>query len=120
MDNNKDQFNKGVEQYYQAKQEGDIDLVQIVRQSLVNSGLMQNVLAHYDTNRFILEANGKPSTVQRFLLNRYWTQQLMASPSPSIEERYCLIPNGTIEDWIKLFNAKVVPFLVSNGLPNAL
>ncbi len=38
----------------------------------------------------------------------------------SEEERYCLIPNGSSEDWLKLFQSKILPFLMANNLPNAI
>ena len=108
---------QGIEQYYLPKSEDDIDLVSIVREDLVKSGLAKVLPAAYDSNRFIIEAVGKDSNVQRFLLNRYWNQQLMAAKVVSIEERYCLIPNGEIADWIRLFRSKVLPFIIQNDLP---
>lgn len=108
---------QGVEQYYAAKPEGDPDLVAEVRTLLVEAGLLPKVLDAYDGNRFISEAIGKAASVQRFLLNRYWNQELIFSDLPAIEERYCLIPNGTIEDWLRLFKSKVLPFVIAHNLP---
>lgn len=107
----------GISQYYQPKPQGDIDLTATVRQLLVEAGLLQNVLVAFDNHRFVLESIGKPSNVQRFLMNRYWNQQLMVAPVPSIEERYCLIPDGTVENWLTFFRGKVLPFIISNNLP---
>lgn len=114
---NQTKIQEGMDQYTQPKPEGDIDLVEAVRQLLLSAGLHANVQASYNSNHFILEAMGKPSTVQRFLLNRYWNQQLLSAIHPSIEERYCLIPNGEVKDWLTLFQAKILPFLMANGLP---
>ncbi|MCK9517318.1 MAG: hypothetical protein M0Q87_14945 [Ottowia sp.] len=108
---------KGVDQYYQPKNPNDMDLVAIVREDLINSGLANHLSTAYDNSRFIQEAVGKDSNVQRFLLNRYWTQQLMSAKQVSIEERYCLIPNGDVQDWLRLFRSKVLPFIVQNDLP---
>lgn len=110
----------GIRQYNIPKPLNDIDLIAEVRDSLIRCGLTKNVEAHFDTNRFIKEAHEKESSVQRYLLNRYWQTQLLASPAQSIEERYCLIPNGTVTDWLHLFRSKVMPFLVANNLPNTL
>lgn len=106
-----------VAQYLQQKPEDDIDLIKEVRDVMLASGLHNLVTANFDTNRFILEAQGKNSSAQRFLLNRFWTFQLMSSVKPSTEERYCLIPNGTVEDWLRLFKTKVLPFVIENNLP---
>lgn len=108
---------QGIEQYFMPKTEEDIDLVALVREDLVKSGLAKVLPTAYDSNRFITEAVGKDSNVQRFLLNRYWNQQLMAANAVSIEERYCLIPNGEIVDWVRLFRSKVLPFIIQNNLP---
>jgi hypothetical protein len=114
---NKIVFESGVNQYNQAKPDGDIDLVEKVRELLIGAGLYQNVVNCYNTNHFIIEATGKTSEVQRYLLNRYWNIQLMTTTNPSIEERYCLIPNGQISEWLTLFQAKVLPFILVNNLP---
>jgi hypothetical protein len=110
----------GVQEYYQPKPDGDIDLVLEVRSRMLSCGLHANVQVGFDNNRFIIEATGKPSQVQRHLLNRYFSQQLASSSKPSIEERYCLIPNGEIKDWLTLFEQKVLPFLMENNLPMAI
>lgn len=108
---------KSMEHYIQPPLEGELDLVSEVRDILVKSGLGQKVKDAYDPDRFILEAHGKRCDVQRYLLNRYWNQQLMQARQPSIEERFCLIPNGEIEDWLRLFKSKVLPFIIEHGLP---
>lgn len=107
---------QGAQRYHQGKPDGDLDLVLLVRTLLERSGL-QLKLEAYDNDRFIVEAIDKSSDVQRFLLNRYWSQQLMYCSVTSIEERYCLIPNGTNQDWLSLFESKVLPFVVENDLP---
>lgn len=112
-----EQLQPRFEQYHQTKDANDIDLTAVVRTILVEAGLLQYVIAAYDNDRFILEAQNKPSEVQRFLLNRYWSFQLMQSEKSSIEERSYLIPNGEIEDWIRLFQNKVLPFILENNLP---
>ena len=106
----------GVNSFYQEKPAGDIDLVHEVRNSLLGFNLGSRIDA-FDQNRFIREAVGKHSSVQQHLLNRFWTMQLQAAPVASIEERYCLIPNGTAEDWLRLFKAKVLPFIADHNLP---
>ncbi len=112
-----EQLQPRFDQYHQPKDANDIDLVATVRTILVEAGLLQYVIAGYDPNRFINEAKNKPSEVQRFLLNRYWSFQLMQSEKSSIEERSYLIPNGEITDWIRLFETKVLPFILENNLP---
>lgn len=114
---NESSLDAGIRQYNEEKPEGDIDLVAEVRNILMSNGLGQRLPTCYDNNVFIVEAVGKSSNVQRFLINRYWNQQLMLSNKPATEERYCLIPNGRVEDWISLFKDKIMPFILENDLP---
>lgn len=109
----------GQQRFVQPKPEGDIDLVLEVRNILQSAGLLQNVLHAYDNHRFVIDAAGKCSDVQRFMLNRYWNLQLSMSPN-SIDVRYNLIPNGTINDWLRLFRDSILPFLIQNGLPKQI
>lgn len=108
----------GIDMYNQPKPPGDIDLIAEVRNCMLSAGLGQRIAA-FDNNRFIKEAINKDSSVQRYLLNRYWTNQLLHSPRVSIEQRYCLIPDGKVEDWLELFKNSILPFIVSNDLPIA-
>ena len=107
----------GVDVFYREKPADDIDLIQAVRASMLEYGLHDKVANAFDNNHYIIDAIGKPSTVQRFLLNRYWSLQLMSSANPSIEQRYCLIPDGEVSDWLRLFKESVLPFAVQNELP---
>ena len=106
--------------YFQPLKEGDINLVEVVRTLLMECGLGQQVPMAYDQNTYIQQAQGKNVEAQRYLLNRYWNLQLLSCPDISIEERYCLIPNGSIEDWVRLFKAKVLPFCIKNQLPQVI
>lgn len=108
----------GIDKYHKPRNQNDIDLILEVRQVLVSAGLLMKVIEAYDSDRFIIEAMDKGPEVQRFLLNRYWSQQLMRSEKPSIEERASLIPNGEITDWLFLFKEKILPFILENKLPS--
>jgi hypothetical protein len=98
----------------------DIDLISVVRDILYKSGLQVLTTANYDSHPLIISSIGKISSVQRFNLNRYWSLQLMSVDKYSEEERYCLIPNGSNDDWLSLFSHKVIPFIIENNLPKAL
>lgn len=57
---------------------------------------------------------------QRMFMNRYWNSQLnslTALQINTIEERFCLVPNGEISDWLNLFRQRVAPCAMVNGLP---
>jgi len=97
----------------------ELNLIKAVGDLLANAGLIQQAQAHYHNNSMIIEAQTFNEEGQRFLLNRYWNLQLLASPQITVDERYCLVPNGTTKDWLRLFEQKVLPFCVENNLPNS-
>lgn len=110
--------NNQMRNYYgEPRLESDIDLIDIVRQTLINAGLQHNVLAHYDNNHYIVEAINKRPEVQRFLLNQFWNLQLMSVSVNSLNERFSLVPNGSLEEWLNLFNSVIIPFAVQHNLP---
>lgn len=61
-----------------------------------------------------------PEDVQRFLINRYWHLQLGNLPFNTMDQRYCLVPQGSIERWLELFDQMVAPCIVQNNLPQAI
>lgn len=107
----------GVDVYNRSRLPGEIDLIKEVRDLLVANGLQANVTSSYDNHRFIIEGIGKNSEVQRYCLNKYWQLMLMSVHGNTTDERYCLISNGEVSDWLKLFRVKIIPCIVANDLP---
>lgn len=59
-----------------------------------------------------------PEDVQRFLINRYWHLQLgTVTTESTMDVRYCLVPQGSIDRWLELFAQMVAPCIVRNDLP---
>ena len=103
--------------YSQIRAADDIDLISEVRNVLCNSGLAARLPEAFDSHQYISEGMNKPSNVQRYLLNRYWNAQLMVHAHISSDQRYCLIPNGTVQQWLNLFKSSVMPFIIQHNLP---
>lgn len=96
----------------------NIDLIGEVRSLLISAGVSNDRVSNfYDKNHYIQKGLNKPPEVQRFLLNQFWNIQLMLTPTLTIDERFSLVPNGNLEDWLKLFTLSVLPFVVNNNLP---
>lgn len=113
-------FDSANEAYRAQRKADDFNLVTEVRSLLINAGAAERVMQHYDTNHTIIEASSKTPDVQRQLLNRYLYLQIVQCSARSTEERQSLIPNGSIDDWLRLFKASVLPFMVANNLPTAI
>jgi len=103
--------------YNQERSESDRNLILEVRQLLVDAGLGPYVENNYDNHHFIQDGLNKNPDVQRWFLNRYWHLQLMSTDALSVNERFCLIPNGTIDEWFDLFRKEIMPFVVRHSLP---
>ncbi len=90
----------------------EMDLLSIVSKDLRDSGLftIDNHLHEYCESQGVV--NKKPN-VQRFYMNKYFTLVLLLSKEDTMDQRYCLITDGTVEDWLSLFRRKVLPFLRS-------
>lgn len=108
---------EGMNIYNRDRFDNEIDLVNVVRGLLVNIGVSPEVLDSFDNHHFIQSAINKNSDVQRHYLNRYWHLQLVSVSANSTQERFCLVPNGSISDWIRLFEAKILPFIIEHNLP---
>lgn len=95
----------------------NFNLIKEVADLLTSVGLHKEVLSSYYTNHWIVDAQAFPAEGQRLLLNRYWNQQLLKCEANTISERCCLIPNGTIKDWLRLFQGKILPVCLEYKLP---
>lgn len=97
-----------------------INLIRSVRELLKLNGLEKNAREHYDTDARLTSLIDANPDAQRTALNRYWILQIYKAAQDGSEQRFCLTPGGTYEEWLSLFERKIVPFLVSNSLPTAL
>ena len=109
---------KGPMAFYNSDRQNDeIDLVKEVRQRFLSLGLEDKLQDGFDSNRFILEADGKNSHVQQFLLNRYLSIQFMASESDTAVERYALMNEVNPSEWLTVFEQRILPAVVNLDLP---
>lgn len=107
-----------VKEYKAQPTETDMDLVNVVRQMFLNHGMENAMVIGFDCDQHIIDARNKRPEVQRHLLNRYFNLQLMHAGVDSAAQRYCLIPDGEIEQWLSFFSQSVLPFCVQHGIPS--
>jgi len=88
----------------------EIDLLAVVSKDLKESGLfiIESHLQDYCETQGIVN---KRANVQRFCMNKYFILVLMIYPENTMDQRYCLISDGTVENWLDLFRRKILPFL---------
>ena len=92
-------------------------LTSSVREQLVLAGAGLRLAEHYDNNPLIYSSNNLDPVTQRAYHNRYWNLQLMGLPENTINERFCLVTDGSVDDWFKLFKEMIIPCIVRNDLP---
>lgn len=57
-------------------------------------------------------------SVQRFLINRCWRPLIgIVQGEDTLNIRYCLVEQGEIHDYIRLFETGVLPCIIKHSLP---
>lgn len=100
--------------YATPRQEGETDLVALVRGHLLEVYTQDVVTECYDSHPLIASCANSNATVQKINLSRYWTQQLMGVPN-SQNARLHLVPGAEPIVWYKHFSEGVLPFCMSVG-----
>lgn len=98
----------------------DICLIEYVSNKLRSVGLIQQCNEAFLAHPLIAESIGKDPFTQRNNLNIYFLYQLASYGSESMEARYCLINDGKVREWARLFDTQVLPFLISKNLPKVI
>lgn len=93
-------------------------LIQLVENLLTSNNLDISAMSAHPIITDVAHLNDFDK--HRSALNRFWNLQLISLPVDTITERYCLVSNGTKEDWIRLFSTKILPKCVEHKLPKYL
>lgn len=109
-----------VDQFAKPREDGEIDLIASCRQLLVDSGLIQNAESSFDTSQHIKIAQGANSLAQRYCLNTFWRIQLMRLPCDTQRERFCLLDEGPVENWLRIFEEAIMPVVRLHNLPKSI
>ena len=93
------------------KVENEIDLVDIISKKITEANLPFSQNWHQEEE--IVEAVGKNSDMQRFLISRNLVFKLQATNEPHVLPRLCLNNNGSMSEYLELFDEHVIPALKS-------
>lgn len=52
--------------------------------------------------------------IRRFLINRFWHHEIGQYNEDTLRVRHCLIDQGSVEDWLRLFEQGVIPCILRN------
>lgn len=101
--------------------EGELNLMENTQKALDGAGLKLASDSAFISHE--IYSIGKPLCfeAQRFLLNRFFNTQLhhigVNKKIDTREERYCLLDEGTPEQWLTSFQNKILPALITHQYP---
>lgn len=96
----------------------ELNLLQYVRNGFRDSGVPETTLVErFDRNRHVIDAMGKGTHVQQYHLSRYFTNLYMEVPEDTAVDRYCVVFELPTNDWIRVFDEKILPSLLAYGKP---
>ncbi len=114
-----DRYQEAMALFTKVRSPEDINLIAEVRRCLDEAGLNQERCEVFDKDWHVTGIEDKLPEVQRHFLNMYWNRQIVTTGKPAYEERLSLVPNGSFEDWVRLFKTNVIPFCVTHRLPRS-
>ena len=93
-----------------------INLVSVITTMLFNAG-HPNTTAWQQTLHPDAFTTTDPK-IQRFLINRCWRPLIgVVQGEDTLNIRYCLVDQGEISDWLRLFETGVLPCIIKHSLP---
>lgn len=111
--------NNKIEEFKQPRKSDDMDMVFLVGKHI------QDFIGTKEADMFYNDPMIKTivtlgTNAQRVIINRYFTNLLLrfrAKKDVQVNDiLLMLIPDGYIEDWFKIFNKIIIPFLKSNNV----
>lgn len=110
------QNNEPMNQLFQPRMEGEMDLISEVRKALIEAGIGAGITA-FDNDPNIIFAKPHNSNVQRFKLNTWLDTQYQATGLEVSDQRSMLLDNGTPQNWLEVFVKFHIPSMKALGLP---
>lgn len=96
------------------RQPNDTDLVAEITQLLQEQGSSDPF--SWETRLGVVDAHSIGPKLQRFLVNRYWRLKMGLSQADSTMPRYCLIESGEDSEYLEIFKANILPFIIKNNV----
>lgn len=114
-------IDRHVSVYNRPRERREMDLIDDVRQLLLQSVGRDVVEQAFDQNRFIQEGRMRNAHAQQYCLNRYFSLQFMTLAPEHIDDsqmaRFSLLTDAHPLDWLTVFRQKVLPTLIHYRLP---
>lgn len=102
--------------------DGEVNMVLAVQDHLMLGGVPAQCQLFYQNHPDINMVRGLCFEAQRFVLNQFWMLQLQKVQNEkkisTIDHRFCLLEEGTPEQWLKNFHEMIVTFAAEHALPS--
>jgi hypothetical protein len=109
----------GLSMYFAKSDKNDINLVTMMTE-LLNKSISKEAAVVFANRPEIIAVGALSSLAQRVIINRYFRFLLMQhralSDTPTLGYAQALVNDGSVEDWLRLFNDYVLPFLNENNV----
>lgn len=112
----KNKIKEAEEIYKKTRLDTDSNLIDDVVSMLKRYNFSQDQINIFLNNKLIVPCKDKVFEVQRVNVNRFWNMQLMQCDKETVEIRYHLLSDGSIENWLVFFE-KIINFIKDNNLP---
>lgn len=103
--------------YQTAPVPGELDMVALVRQRLIDYGKKDIIEAVFDNSRHIREAIGKNSHAQQFHIVRWLQMQFSSLEIDTREIRFGIIYELSPAEFMVCFEQSLLPALIHHNLP---
>lgn len=100
--------------FSEERQPGDLDLVQEITKMMEEGG--HPAPYNWQANAIIEQALLAAPKLQRFLINRFWRTRLGNCAQSTMTERFCLIEDGSIDEYLQVFRTGVLPTVIEMAL----
>ena len=112
------EINPLVAKVMMAREPGQIDMVEGVKNLLIEGGLGDKVEVFLKDDNVIYAADKNPN-VQRFKLNTWLDTQYLSTRRQVAAERSLIVDHAAPEDWLENFKKYHIPFMKALGLPQS-
>ncbi len=112
----KNKLQEAEEIYKKVRTDEEPNLINDVVSMLQRYNFSQEQINIFLNHKFIVSCKNQVFEVQRVNINRFWSMQIMQCDKETVEIRYHLLPDGSIENWLAFFE-KIIMFIKENDLP---
>lgn len=104
-------------EYFTPRTEGEANLVDMVVDALREYNFTDREIDNFRSKEDIASIYDKNASVQRMFINIFFNNLLLSiDDMDTSQQRYAIVPDGTLDRWILLLKENVFPLVRDYGL----